>query len=272
MINSESRTIDRLLEEIRQLQDQIVALERSAVIWQQVKQAAAEERMALRETVDSQERERQLIAYEIHDGITQHSIAATIQLQVFEEQEGHDTRKAWKAFNSAMRLLKAGLAESRQLINGLRVTSFGNVSLKAAIEALVAGSQVLGGPKVELVWEVHATELSPPLAYVVFRVAQECLTNVTRHSRSDKALIGIFSRGNQLQVEVLDWGVGFDLKNLENGGVGLEGIRRRTQLMGGQTAIRSVPGQGTTVVITLPLEQKVHPNVGRGSIEAKSPR
>jgi two-component system, NarL family, sensor histidine kinase UhpB len=184
----------------------------------------------------------------------QNATGALLQFQAFEGQLKDDADMAWKSFHVAMSLLRQGIAEARRLINGMRVTVVDEHGLRSAIEGLISEMRGLGGPPTELCWELRRGELPPRLAHAVFRIVQECLTNVARHSRSAKAQVILSERDNQLKMEVKDWGVGFDPENISEERVGLEGIRLRARLAGGMARIDSAPGRGATILVELPLE------------------
>jgi len=149
------------------------------------------------------EHDRRLIGYEIHDGFTQLATAALMQFQAFQEQLPSDAQKAWKTFDAASELLRQAIADARRLINGRRITALEESDLKTAIEGLVSESQrQQGSPPVALCWQLPGTELSPPLRHAVFRIVQECLTNVARHSQSARAQVRLSDHDGQLRVEV----------------------------------------------------------------------
>jgi two-component system, NarL family, sensor histidine kinase DegS len=151
-------------------------------------------------------------------------------------------------------LLEQGIAEARRLINRMRVTAPEEAGLKSAIEGLISEMSGIGGPPTELCWQLHRAELPPRLTHAVFRIVQESMTNIARHSRSAKARVTLNERDNKLHVKVKDWGIGFDSENISEEHVGLEGIRLRARLAEGSAQIESALGQGTTILVELPLE------------------
>ena len=85
----------------------------------------------------------------------------------------------------------------------------------------------------------------------VFRIVQECVNNACRHSKSKKVKIELTRQGDELRVEVRDWGVGFEVGRVEEGHFGLEGIQERARVFGGRAIIRSRPRHGTDIVVEL---------------------
>jgi two-component system sensor histidine kinase UhpB len=107
---------------------------------------------------------------------------------------------------------------------------------------------------------------------VLYRVAQEAITNVARHARATRVRLTLAAQDHQVCLTVADDGVGIDPETVQQtddvrkGGWGLTGIRERAQLMGGQVEIRSAPGAGTVLTVCLPLEEESdeHPSSAGG--------
>ena len=91
---------------------------------------------------------------------------------------------------------------------------------------------------------------------MIYRIVQEGLTNARNHSKSKEIRVSLKQRGDRLRIEIRDWGVGFDPKAVKEGHFGLEGIRERARLLGGKCSIRSKPGQGTAIVVELPVVER----------------
>ncbi len=224
------------------------------------RQRAAEElireQRLLREMLDLQERERRLVAYEIHDELAQMLTGAQFKLQAFQqklERQGVQHPEGWKAFEEGLRLLGDGLAEARRLISGLRPPILDDSGVVAAIEYLATETQDRGGPQIEFVPEVHFERLAPPLESALFRIVQETLNNACRHSRSLKVRIELDETDDHVRLVVQDWGLGFDPGGVDPSRFGLRGIRERARLLGGRAEIHSAPGEGTRITVELPL-------------------
>jgi len=216
-------------------------------------QALKREEELLREMLALQDRDRKLLAYEIHDGLAQQLAASLMMLQGFRETLGKEPEEAWKTFDAGLRTLGQGVAEARRLISGLRPPVLDEAGVVAAVEYLVCEAQQAGGPSVELTTDVQFDRLAPPLESAIFRIVQESLTNACRHSKSEKVAVRLVQRGERVRVEVRDWGAGFVAGDVRGPHFGLHGIRERARLLGGRAHIRSVPGRGTRVVVELPL-------------------
>ncbi len=87
-------------------------------------------------------------------------------------------------------------------------------------------------------------------------IVQEGLTNARTHSKSEKIVVNLVQRGDRLRIEIRDWGVGFDPKNVQKNRFGLDGIRERARILGGKCSIKSKPGKGTSIVVELPVVER----------------
>ncbi|MFH1266460.1 MAG: sensor histidine kinase [Planctomycetota bacterium] len=199
------------------------------------------------------ERDRKLIAYEIHDGLAQQLTGALFLFQTVHQQLSQKPEEAGETLDAAVALLSRGIAEARRLISGLRPPILDESGVVAAVEYLVSEQQEDGGPEIEFRHNVRFDRLAHPLETAVFRIVQETLTNARRYSQSKKISIELVQSGNRIHVEVRDWGIGFDPEKTEKESFGLQGVRERARLLGGQAAIHSTPGEGTCITVELPI-------------------
>jgi PAS domain S-box-containing protein len=211
------------------------------------------EQKLLSQLLDLHERERKLMAYEIHDGLTQHLTGALYRLQAFRETWARKPDEAWKAFDVSMNLLRQSIDDARQLISGLRPPILDEAGVVEAVDYLVCETRDRTGLTIEFDHDEAFDRLAPPLESTIFRVVQEALTNATRHSGSDRVRIELGQAGGRVRVVVRDWGSGFDPAAVEDGRFGLRGIRERARLLGGKAAVETAPGEGTRVTVELPL-------------------
>jgi PAS domain S-box-containing protein len=211
------------------------------------------ERRLMTETIRSQEWDRRLMAYEIHDGLIQDLTGAQMQLEGLSETQSVPAGPAREQIELALRLLRNALDEGRRLISGLRHPVLDEYGVVAAINDLVK-EQPAGGPSIEFVVDVQFERLEPYLEQAIYRLVQEAIANVRRHSKSSRARIRLTQVDDRIQIEVRDWGVGFDPQHIEGERLGLRGIRERARLLDGRTVVDSSPGKGTRVLVDLPLK------------------
>lgn len=225
-------------------------------------EALRAEQRKLLELLASHERERKLIAYEIHDGLAQHLVAAKMRFQATEQrQSAEHSEEEWKRAANMHRegllLLDRGIAEARRLISGLRPLVLDEFGVVAAIEHLVhelqQGNSEANGPKIELDIGVQFRRLNPLLENSLFRIVQEALTNSLRYSQSDRVSLKLRQTDHDVHLEIRDWGIGFDPDAIGEDRFGVRGIRARARLFGGGATIESSPGTGTRIVVDIPL-------------------
>ena len=212
--------------------------------------ALRREQESLRDTLDLQERDRQLVAYEIHDGIVQEMTGALMHLEAFRHAENPALQT--KEFDRGSDLLREAVNEARRLISGLRPPVIDELGVVASIEYLVneARDDV---PDIEFVHRTTFDRLVPPLESAIFRIVQEGLSNIRKHSGSRRARVELYENGNTLRLIVRDWGRGFDPAKVGSERFGLQGIRQRARLLGSTAVIETTLGRGTLIAVDLPI-------------------
>ena len=207
------------------------------------------ERNLLRRLLEIQERERQLVSYEIHDGLAQYLAGALMHLQAC--QHACLPAAAAREFDESLRLLQAAAEEARRLIGGLRPPALDELGLVAAVESLVAEARTEIS-EVSFSHTMPRDRLPPQLETSVFRIVQEGISNARKHSRARRLRIDLTRSTDSVRILVADDGRGFDPTRVPEERFGLEGIRQRSRLLGGEPRITSAPGAGTTIEVTLP--------------------
>jgi len=165
-----------------------------------------------------------------------------------------ETGQRW---DRVLKSLEEGLDFKRRVIENLRPTLLDNVGLIAALQWLVDESVRRAGVRCEEEYPESLPELSPDASIAVFRVVQECLTNILKHARATQARLSVTSDDRHLAVTVRDNGSGIDEQRI---GLpqshGLLGMRHRIDAFGGELKIRSLgPGAGTEIAFTLPWDR-----------------
>jgi PAS domain S-box-containing protein len=212
-------------------------------------QALRRERSVLRRLLEIQEKERQLVSYEIHDGLAQYLAGAIMHLEAhLHAQQGNEPRELVEG----VRLLRAAAAESRRLISGLRPPALDELGIVEAIESLVADARSEIAT-VEFTYDLPGGRLPAPLETTIFRIVQESLSNTRRHAAARRVRVCVERRAETVHVVVADDGRGFDPSRVPEQRFGLEGIRQRGRLAGAEARIESAPGRGTTIEIDLPI-------------------
>ena len=205
----------------------------------------------LRTLLERQERERQLFAYEIHDGLAQYLSAAIMHLEAFEAGLPAGPGSA-ATITEVLRLLRQATSETRHLISGLRPPALDELGIIEAIESLIADAR-LEINNIEFAHALRGNRLPAETETSLFRIVQESLTNIRRHAGASTATVRLATEPEGgILLQIADNGCGFDPAAIEDGRFGLEGIRQRVNLLGGTMESNSQPGAGTTIEISIP--------------------
>jgi len=222
-----------------------------------MEQAVREEQQRLRRLLSMYERDRQLVAYEIHDSFAQPLAAALMQFEGCHQFVGSRYPDVPLAgCSNAVELLRTVVGEARRLMGGLRPAVLEEFGVVAAVENLAGDQRRRTGATIDVAAEVDFDRLEDPLELAIFRIVQEALANAVQHSRSERVGVALLQQGDRLRIEVQDGGAGFDPARVEPSCFGLEGIRVRARLFGGTADFQSAPGQGARVTVDLPLVER----------------
>jgi two-component system NarL family sensor kinase len=199
--------------------------------------------------------ERNRLAREIHDTITQGLTATLLQLESAEALlEGEDRDRAARTVRRALSLTRSNLEEARRSVQDLRAAPLEGRSLPEALEMLVREWETREGAEAELEVVGGARPLPPRVEVCLYRVCQEALGNVARHARAHNVSVRLEATPERALLAVEDDGRGFDPGRVPEGRYGLAGMEERARFVGGTFELRSRPGAGTRVVVSVSLE------------------
>jgi signal transduction histidine kinase len=214
----------------------------------------------LKHLITAQEDERKRVARELHDDLGQALGALSLQAQMMERFISSDSEDALEQLNQTRSLITETSDRMYDLILALRPSALDDLGLIAALRT--HADRVLDGTGIsfELKYNGLTERLSPEIETAMYRIFQEALSNVSRHSRAKHVSIDLTLHDGVLESEVQDDGRGFDPQTINmNGanprGLGLLGIEERVSQCGGQLEIISQPGRGTRLLIRLPLSE-----------------
>jgi two-component system sensor histidine kinase UhpB len=207
-----------------------------------------ERRDATRRVLAAQEGERLRIAQELHDEVGQTLTAVLLQLG---RSARHADPRLGAELLETQETARASLEDVRRISRELRPEALDDLGLSSALVALTERFAQGGGLRVRHHLDRELPPLSEEAELVIYRVAQEALTNVARHSGTDHAELTLTSVNGRLILRVVDNGRGFDPQRAEGGGV--RGMRERAVLVGAQLNISKAPGGGSEVRLTVPL-------------------
>lgn len=206
----------------------------------------------LRRSLAAAEAERRRWARELHDETLQ-SLAA---LRVFVSRAGRleDPAAIRAAMDEAAQHLSGEIESLRSLIAELRPPALDQLGLAPALSSLVQRTADGNGLDVRAdIEQVGGDDLSPDLQTTVYRIVQEALTNVVKHAQARTVNVSVTTDDAEIQIGVLDDGVGFATADVHDTGFGLTGMRERVELAGGELTIAAGPQGGTRVEARLPV-------------------
>ncbi len=237
-----------------------IAIEQ-AKLYQRLDNARERYQILLRQALTIQEEERKRVARELHDETGQELTALALNLQAISEMMemssvvDAEIKAILKKTHSLA--IHAG-TELTKLIRELRPTLLDTLGLPAAIRHLAETTLSSQGVNVSTEFEGMEQRLPAEIELALFRITQEAISNIVRHSEAKNATIHLECNANKCVLHVEDDGKGFDVSKIksidERGrGAGLFGMKERVTIAGGTCAIDSQPGQGTRVIAKVPI-------------------
>jgi signal transduction histidine kinase len=224
---------------------------------------------ALRQLLLAQEEERRRVAYELHDGLAQVAAATHLSLQTFASQYRPRAQQTRQQLEKSVDLARRVVREARQVIAGLRPTTLDDFGLERALRLHMHDLES-DGLTVEYEAQLGPDRLPGPIETVLYRIAQEALTNVRKHADTPRATVTLCRHNGRVELEVVDQGGGFTVapavEDRPGHHIGLVSMRERAALVGGTCVIESEPGLGTRVVVAIPLPST--PRVGGAALTA----
>ena len=215
-------------------------------------------RMLLSKMISAQEDERKRIAADIHDDTVQSLVGSFYRLEGVElliEQER--LSEAREELSKTRASLQRNISGMRRLMFDLRPSILDDAGLAPAIENYINRMEDQDGIRGMLHVDGELGRLDSTVEVTIYRLAQEVLTNVRKHSEATELVVKVFRRGEMIEISIRDNGVGFDVdKVLEEVGYGehfgLKSLIERAELAGGRVKIETCPGEGTEVTVLVP--------------------
>lgn len=217
--------------------------------------AKADQLSALvRRVVKIQETERQRIAHDLHDGVTQSILAAIYELHAIRRRlEGADDLDS--RIDDCQQLLDGALHEMKHIIYALRPRALDELGLVAALENFVSGVRDQRGIAVDFNVNGAAYQIPRDVELAIYRIVQEAFQNALRHSAASALVLAVSFRPEKIAVRISDDGRGFDPAQVKEG-LGLVGIRERADAMKAHLEIDTAKDAGTRIILELPRAWK----------------
>lgn len=215
----------------------------------------------LRKIISAQEEERKRIARELHDEMSQTLTALLIALEAVREV---DSLKAVEGKIISTRELALSAIDSiHRMIFDLRPAVLDDLGPSAAIKWYAEERLKPLDINVHFDWEMFEVRFPTQIETTLFRVAQEAITNIAKHSEAENVIINLELGDSVITLEIEDDGKGFDIGSVSDTtegsrSLGLLGMKERVLLLEGTLEVQSQPGSGTRVVVTVPLREVSH--------------
>lgn len=215
-----------------------------------------QERNLAARIIKAQEEERHRVAREIHDGPTQTLANIIIQTEICEKLLEKDLNESKRELKLLKDIVRSSLKELRKIIFDLRPSSLDDLGLSAVTKRYCDEFQENTGIKTELRLFGNQTRLSSDIEVSLFRVIQEALTNIKKHSKAKSAVIKLEFGDDKVNLVITDDGVGFDISTKDGRNkqhYGLMTMKERVTLIKGKFTIESTTGQGTKIFVSIPF-------------------
>ncbi len=227
----------RLLEQSRHMQEQL--------------------RQLSRQLLSVQEEERKMISRELHDQIAQTLTGINVRLASLKAESTLNNRGLQQKIASTQRLVEKSVDIVHRFARKLRPAVLDDLGLIPALHSFMKNFTTRSGVRARLTAFAAVERVDAAKRTVLFRVAQEALTNVARHAQASRVEVSIQKLRNCVCLSIQDDGKSFDVERVwhakGNGRLGLLGMRERLEMVGGHLVVESAPHKGTTVQAQIPL-------------------
>jgi signal transduction histidine kinase len=201
--------------------------------------------------LEAEERERVRIARDLHDGVGQMLAAAHMTLGNYLSQKKIDVAE----IQNSLDLLEDSIREIREISHNMMPGTLTKFGLSSALKQFVNKINALDTLKVDLQVVGIKERLDEKIEMMLYRIVQEIISNIIRHAEATKVNIELIKHDNELILMIEDNGKGFNIKNVENQGIGLKNIATRVEYLNGYVNFDSMLGHGTSVVVEIPLNK-----------------
>lgn len=227
----------QLLEQSRRLQEQL--------------------RHLSRQILSAQEEERSKISRELHDVVAQVLTGISVQLATLKTETTVSTKGLTRNIARTQKLVEKSVDIVHQFARELRPAVLDDLGLIPALHSFLKGFSKRTGIRVSLTASAGVESLDTSQRTVLYRVAQEALTNVGRHAKASQVEANLQRLPDAVRLQIRDDGKSFEVERVlrakRNRRLGLLGMRERVEMVGGQFRVESAPGSGTTIHAQIPL-------------------
>jgi signal transduction histidine kinase len=196
-------------------------------------------------------RERNRLARELHDTVAHNLTALSVSLETAKAYFDVDLNQTRDLVDKSIDATRKGVDDTRRALKALRSSDLEDLGLRLAIKKIAESAASRFSLDLDLTLDPMPS-LSPDIEQTIYRVAQEAIENVTKHSEAKKIGVTLFHQDNHIHLIVEDNGLGFDTKSKQpTGHFGLIGMKERAELAGGSLVIESEKNKGTKVTLKI---------------------
>ena len=209
--------------------------------------------------ISAQEEERKRVAMDIHDTLGACLTAIKFKVEGALQRIGEKAELAAESLNTIIPVIQEGIEECRRIQMDLRPSLLDDLGLLVTLSWFCRGFQTIySGIRIEQEIDIQEGDLPHPLKLVVFRVVQEAMNNIAKHSKADVVRLSLRKRDERIELLLQDNGRGFNVEKdrfpeILKGGLGLSSMRERTESSEGYLEIESAEGKGTIIRASWPL-------------------
>ncbi len=236
-LKKSERHYSQLLEQSQRLQEQLRQLSRQIIL--------------------TQEEERRAISRELHDVIAQTLTGINVRLAALKKEAAVNTKGLDRNIARTQRLVEKSVDIVHQFARELRPAVLDDLGLIPALHSFMKNFTTRTGVRTHLIAFAGVEQLDTARRTILFRVAQEAMTNVARHAQASRMEVNIQKFHSAARMDIKDNGKSFQveriLRSKGNKRLGLLGMRERVEMVGGTFCVKSAPGEGTTVRVEIPL-------------------
>jgi PAS domain S-box-containing protein len=239
---------------------------------EQSRSLQAELRHLSRQVLQAQEEERKRVSRELHDVIAQTLTGINIRLATLKKEAGFNPKSFDRNIARTQRLVEKSVDIVHQFARDLRPAVLDDLGLIPALHSFMKHFAARTGIHTHLTAFAGAEQLDTARRTVLFRVAQEALTNVARHAQASRVEVSLQKLPDGICMKIKDDGKSFQVERVLHGEgskhLGVLGMRERLEMVGGCFGVESAPGKGTIVTAQIPLGEG---KTDRGSLDSDSP-
>ena len=202
----------------------------------------------------AQTQERNRLARELHDTLAHTLSSVSVQLEAIKALFNRDPAEAKNMLGQAIKNTKNGLTETRRTLVDLRSSELENYGLTQAIRNMGESTSERGGFKISFHLDKGMDVLSDEIGHSLYRTTQEALENTLQHANAENVSINLLFDRDAIKLQVIDDGIGFDVKQVKKVHLGIRGMRERVEMLGGTFIVNSNANNGTEITAVLERE------------------